>query len=230
MKTSKEATPTKAAPKKNTPKKAAPKKSPVKMKQGRKDRWKVIRQLGESGKEGTVYEVKDNETGKHCAMKEFKANKAQAPFKKEAKWQQLASEVEAGPAVLDVLPGAPPRMVMEAMSRTIQEVLTAQKGSLTQAQQEDIVALCGRLDEAMIYHNDANPLNLMEGKDGKFKWIDYGMSKEINVKNNGLRPNTRALKAMLHSGMQGLVSRKIWTGDYALIKAAYEGAEKGKEK
>jgi len=27
---------------------------------------------------------------------------------------------------------------------------------------QDIIEVCGRLDDAMIYHNDPNPLNLME--------------------------------------------------------------------
>ena len=43
------------------------------------------------------------------------------------------------------------------------QVLEAQGGELTDAQQRDIVGLCERMDKAGVYHNDANPLNLMVG-------------------------------------------------------------------
>jgi len=186
--------------------------------------WVKERQLGESGKEGTVYEVK-HEAAERCAMKEFKAKKATSTFLKEVQFQRDAALVGAAPAVRGVMRN-PPRLVMEPMVRTLQQVLESQHGSLTPAQQKDLIQLCGRLDGAGIYHNDPNPLNLMEDCDGKFKWIDYGMSKAIDVSKNGRKPNTRALHAMLHGGMQGLVSRKVWTGDHSLLTKAIEGSQK----
>jgi hypothetical protein len=55
---------------------------------------------------------------------------------------------------------------------------------------------------------------------GSFLWIDYGMTRDIDPKKHGANPNTRALKQLLHGGMQGLVTRKIWKGEHALITAA----------
>jgi len=62
--------------------------------------------------------------------------------------------------------------------------------------------------------------------DGKFLWIDYGMTTDIKTAKHGAKPNTRALKSLLHGGMQGLVTRKIWKGEYELFTAAIEGAKK----
>jgi len=188
--------------------------------------WRIVRQLGKPGKEGTVYEVEHDDIDVRCAMKEFKPKKALSTFKKQVHYQRLAAEAGAAPAVRGVITSKPVRLVMEAMSRTISETLQSQGGSLTPVQQKDIVDLCGRMDTAGIYHNDPNPLNLMEGPDGKFLFIDYGFSTDINPSKHGLKPNTRALGTLLHGGMQGLVTRKIWTGEHEMITAAVKGAAK----
>lgn len=188
--------------------------------------WRTVRQLGKPGKEGTVYEVTHDEVDGCCAMKEFKPKKALSTFNKEVHYQRQAAEAGAAPAVRGVITTKPVRLIMDAMSRTISETLQAQGGALTPAQQKDILELCSRLDTAGVYHNDPNPLNLMEGPDGKFLFIDYGFSTDINPSKHGLKPNTRALGTLLHGGMQGLVTRKIWTGEYAMITAATKGAAK----
>ena len=107
----------------------------------------------------------------------------------------------------------PPRIVMEMMKRTIEQVIKDQNGILTNDQQNDIISLCKKMDKHNIYHCDPNPLNLMEGFDGKFKWIDYGMSKDICVKKHTSNPNLKALKYVFYSGMQGLVTKKIISSD-----------------
>ena len=56
----------------------------------------------------------------------------------------------------------PPRLVIDMMQRTIQDVLDAQGGNLTDEQQWNIVGICQRLDDAKAYQNDPNPLNLIQ--------------------------------------------------------------------
>ena len=170
--------------------------------------WKKKKQLGESGKEGTCYRVINNLTNEEFAMKEFKPKKSNKKFDSEVSYQRKAGELGIGPKVIGVM-YYPPRIVMEMMNRTIEQVIKDQNGILTDDQQNDIISLCKKMDENNIYHCDPNPLNLMEGFDGKFKWIDYGMTKDINVKKHTNNPNLKALKYVFYSGMQGLISRKI---------------------
>ena len=170
--------------------------------------WKKKKQLGESGKEGTCYRVINNLTNEEFAMKEFKPKKSNKKFDSEVSYQRKAGELGIGPKVIGVM-YYPPRIVMEMMNRTIEQVIKDQNGILTDDQQNDIISLCKKMDKNNIYHCDPNPLNLMEGFDGKFKWIDYGMTKDINVKKHTNNPNLKALKYVFYSGMQGLISRKI---------------------
>jgi hypothetical protein len=178
--------------------------------------WKVQKQIGESGKEGTCYIVNNIISNEEYAMKQFKTRKSKVKFDKEVAFQSKACELGLAPKVIDVMYD-PPRIVMELMNRTIEQVIKDQNGILTEDQQNDIISLCQKLDENNIYHCDPNPLNLMEGIDGKFKWIDYGMSIDINVKKHTTNPNVKALKSVFYGGMQGLISRQIICEDNILI-------------
>jgi hypothetical protein len=177
--------------------------------------WKVQKQLGESGKEGTCYLV-INKSNEEYAMKQFKTRKSKVKFDKEVSFQRRACELGLAPKVIDVMYD-PPRIVMECMNRTIEQVIKDQNGILTEDQQNDIISLCQKLDENNIYHCDPNPLNLMEGFDGKFKWIDYGMSIDINVKKHTNNPNVKALTSVFYGGLQGLITKQIICEDNILI-------------
>ena len=170
--------------------------------------WKKDKQIGESGKEGTCYRVINKLTNEEFAMKEFKPKKSIKKFDSEVSYQRKAGELGIGPKVIDIMYN-PPRIVMEMMNRTIEKVIKDQNGILKEDQQNDIISLCKKFDENNIYHCDPNPLNLMEGIDGKFKWIDYGMSIDINIKKHTSNPNLKALKTVFYSVMQGLITRKI---------------------
>jgi len=187
--------------------------------------WQVVQALGKPGKEGQVFLVQHQKTGQQCAMKQFRMSKSSSTFSKEVHYQKKAAEMGVAPEVHGVYQ-RPPRLIMEKMNRTLEEVLKSQGGKLTDRQQQNIVDLCEAMDEAGIYHNDPNPLNLMEGPCGTFLWIDYGFSKDILPKKHGLKPNTRALKTVLHGGMQGLATRKKWLGGYDIITTAFESAAK----
>lgn len=185
--------------------------------------FRKLRTLGRPGAQGVVFLVEDTSTQETWAMKQFKPKKSKKKVLLEAEFQERAAEIGVAPAVRAVLADTtPPCLVMAAMNRTLEQVLAAQDGQLTPSQQENIIETCEKLDAAGIYHNDPNPLNLMEGPDGDFFWIDYGFSKNIDPKKNGKHPNMRALNTVLHGGMQGLVTRKKWTAGYSIIECAVE--------
>ena len=137
--------------KKKTPVKASKKALGPELSSG----WVVKKQLGKPGKEGTCYLVTHSETGESCAMKEFKPKKADSTFNKEVAWQRKAAQAGAAPAVRGVMK-KPLRVVMQTMSRTLGEVLVAQDGSLTKAQQKVVICppSCGGLDFRPWYYSD----------------------------------------------------------------------------
>ena len=245
--THKQMPPKKSSPKKSSPKKSSPKGVPTIVSsischedlQAKKPlsppavllsyanaEWRVGKQLGKSGKEGTVYLVTRTGDNNNYAMKEFKKTKSIKTFNNEVEYQRRAANVCAAPRVVDVISSKPPRLIMDMTHRTIQDVLDAQCGNLTDEQQWNIVRLCQRLDNAKVYQNDPNPLNLMETFNGDFVWIDYGYATTIDTKKHGSKPNTRALNTLLHGAMQGLVPRKIYKGNYSILQTAIDGAKK----
>ncbi len=134
------------------------------------------RQLGEKGKEGITYLVtKDN---KEYAMKTFKPRKSSKNILKEAELQTIASRHGICPSVIDVNPEKK-FIVMDKMDKHLLEVIIGQNWILTVNQQKQIYSLFERLDEAKIFHGDANLLNYM-CKGSRIYMIDFGMSKNIN--------------------------------------------------
>lgn len=179
--------------------------------------------LGKPGKEGDVFEVKNVRTGARRAMKVFRSHrKSKAMVLAEAEYQQRAAEARCAPRVTHVICDCPLAIVMELMVKTVVDVVREQ-GSLTTTEQIDLKCLAARLDHACVYHNDANALNLMIGGDGCFRWIDYGMAKNIEPCKHGLRPNTRALRSLVQSPVLGLmrhVGRGCRLSDFALLMKA----------
>lgn len=135
-----------------------------------------IRQLGQSGKEGTVFMVVDPENANNkYAMKTFRKKKSGNTLEKEAFFQYLASQHGVSPKIIEYNPEAK-YIVMEMLDRTLFDILREQQGRLTVDQQKQIIELYEKLDQAGVMNNDANPLNIMEKK-GRFYMIDFGFAK-----------------------------------------------------
>ena len=161
------------------------------------------KQLGQTGKEGTIYLVKidDNE----YAQKTFKKKKSAANIKREVDFQIKAAEVDVAPKVIDVnLKNK--SITMEKMDKTVLEVLKDQDGVLTDDQQIKIVKLYEKLDKIGILHNDANPLNLMI-KGDEWRLIDYGMTKKIG-KTHKENPNLTICLRFLLNSFKGINNKK----------------------
>lgn len=137
--------------------------------------WVKLRQLGSKGKDGTIYLV-INEKGEPKAMKVFRKNKNSGELKREIDFQIKASEssYELSPKIIEYsLSGK--YIVMEKLDKTLVDILKEQGGLLKLEQQKEIIKLYGKLDKLNIFHNDANPLNIMT-KGERWYMIDYGFS------------------------------------------------------
>ena len=185
--------------------------------------WRVEQtQLGEPGKEGTVLMAQHKQSNTLGAAKTFRKTKAQSTMRKELNLMALAADagVAATPYAFDY-PNR--RYIMERMDKTLPELIKAQHGVLTKAQQLRIIELLERIGEAGIYHGDPNPLNFMTDMNGQLQLIDFGFAKKIDKKLiawGGSNPNMTSLHFLLFSPMQGLIKKGILTTKPDIILAA----------
>jgi tRNA A-37 threonylcarbamoyl transferase component Bud32 len=145
------------------------------------DLYQVIRQIGNEGKDGVTYLVKSRRTGEKYAMKTFSKRKSVNNIKKEANLQEEVSKFGICPKVIEV-DLVNNFIIMECMKEHLIKKIIKQKGDLTEKQQKDIIELFKKLDEAKVFHGDANLLNYMYDKNDKLCIIDFGLSKKIDQK------------------------------------------------
>jgi tRNA A-37 threonylcarbamoyl transferase component Bud32 len=113
-------------------------------------------------------------------MKTFKKTKSSERLRQEAELQQMASEFGIAPKVIDI-DTVSKYIVMEKMDKHLVDVMKEQNGDLTEEQQQQIIHIFKKLDEAKVFHGDSNILNYMYKKN-KLYMIDFGMSKKIDDK------------------------------------------------
>lgn len=139
------------------------------------DKYTKYEQLGDKGKEGVTYLVKDKH-GKEYAMKTFRKDKSSQTLKTEYSLQKKASKFCITPHVYDY-DTVSKYIVMEKMDKHLYDEIK-KKGSLSKKYQERILFIFEKLDKAGVFHGDANILNYMI-KEGEVYIIDFGFSKEI---------------------------------------------------
>jgi serine/threonine protein kinase len=142
------------------------------------DKYEKIKRLGDKGKEGITYLVKDIKTGREYAMKTFNKRKSTENIKKEAELQRKASEKGICPNIIevDIVSNC---IIMDKMDEHLFDVMKRQCGNLTEEQQKQILDIFIKLDESSVFHGDSNILNYML-KNNKIYIIDFGMSKLID--------------------------------------------------
>jgi len=143
------------------------------------DKYVKIKRLGNKGKEGITYLVKDK-LNREFAMKTFNKRKSTENIKKEAELQKRVSEKGICPTVIeiDIVSNC---IIMEKMDDHLFDIMKRQCGNLTEEQQKQILDIFIKLDEALVFHGDSNILNYML-KNDKIYIIDFGMSKLIDDK------------------------------------------------
>jgi predicted Ser/Thr protein kinase len=140
------------------------------------DKYTRIRQLGNKGKEGTTYLVRDvNDI--EFAMKTFRKSKSSNTLKNEYTLQKIASKAGIAPRVVEY-DSVSKYIVMEKMDVHLSDVMKKQEGNLLKWQQNQIIDIFKALDKVGVFHADSNILNYMM-KDKKIYLIDFGFSKEI---------------------------------------------------
>ena len=143
------------------------------------DKYTRIRQLGNKGKEGTTYLVKDTKD-REFAMKTFRKTKSSNTLKMEYILQKQASKAGVSPRVVEY-DSVSKYIVMEKMDGHLIKMMEKQKGVLLKGQQLQIINIFKKLDEVKVFHADSNIMNYMlKGKN--IYIIDFGFSKEITPK------------------------------------------------
>ena len=190
------------------------------------DKYKKIKQLGNKGKEGITYLVKDIE-GKEYAMKTFRKMKSSNTLKKECVLQRMAAKFGVAPEVISY-DTVSKYIVMERMDISLIDVMVKQKGNLLKYQQLQILEIYKKLDEAGVFHNDANITNYMlKGK--QMYLIDYGMSRKIDpLLQKKLKTNTPNQDIMLLGFILKLKEMKCPVSAYKYLKSHI--SEKNTEK
>tara|TARA_Y200000002_G_C22661429_1_gene655895 strand:+ start:433 stop:1152 length:720 start_codon:yes stop_codon:yes gene_type:complete len=144
--------------------------------ENQKNKYTQIKQLGKSGKEGTVYLVKYR--NKEYALKQFRSHKVDEKIIKEAKMQQICSKKGISPKIKEVNTLCK-YIVMEKMDNSLMDIIKKYKGKIPKKYQKEIINIVSKLDNIKIFHGDPNPMNFMF-KNNKLYLIDYGFAKEIN--------------------------------------------------
>jgi tRNA A-37 threonylcarbamoyl transferase component Bud32 len=142
-------------------------------------KYEKLKKLGESGKDGTTYLVKNNKN-EYYAMKTFKKNKSSESIETEAYLQSLANKQDVAPRVKEV-DTVLNFIVMEKLDYHLIDIMKKQDGNLSKSQQLNIIDIYKKLDIAKVFHGDANILNYM-CTGNKIYIIDFGMSKKITSK------------------------------------------------
>lgn len=141
--------------------------------------YNIYEQIGNKGKEGITYLVKNKDNNQFMAMKTFKKTKSTKRIEEEASLQRKASEIGIAPVVFEV--NLEQRyIVMELMSEHLMDVMKEQDGNLTEKQQNDILDIFKQLDSVKVFHGDVNLMNYMYKYDGSLSIIDFGFSKPID--------------------------------------------------
>lgn len=176
------------------------------------DGYDRLVQLGKRGKEGTVYQVRRKRDGKIYAMKIFKSRKSAKMLAREIEAQIQASEIGVAPKVIDY-DLEEKYIVMKMLDKTLVQLLQEQNGRLSATHQRAILDLYHRLDEIGLVHNDANPLNIMLDRRGRFYLIDYGFAKPASDARfkKYQHPNMQLMPLGLLNWLKDKIPTRSWT-------------------
>ena len=162
-----------------TPAPPAPK-APVSKKKPTPDKYTKLHQLGEKGKEGTVFLVEDA-SGRQLALKQFAKTKSERTLAKEAALLGKAAEFGIAPKMVEYNTDDN-YIVMEKLDKSLFDIMRENGGKLSQALQREMINIFKVLDRIQIFHADPSPLNFMVDSAGKLKIIDFGFAKPIDLK------------------------------------------------
>lgn len=139
----------------------------------RTNRYKIIKQIGNTGKDAITYHVKLG--SRNYAMKSFKPKKSSRQIEKEVEFQKCMAELKLSPKIIDV-DYSDKYIIMEKLDKHLIDI--NDNKNITIDHQKQLIKIYDAMDSEFIFHGDPNPLNYMiKGK--KLYVIDFGMSKNI---------------------------------------------------
>ena len=140
-------------------------------------KYKIIKQLGTEGKEGTCYLV-ENKKGEKYAMKCFAKSKSSNMLQKEALAQKEVAKYDLAPNVKEVNEDEK-YIVMDYLDKNLFDIVKKNHGEIPEVYQKKVANLILKLDETGVFHGDPNPANFML-KGQKMYIIDFGFAKDID--------------------------------------------------
>jgi len=144
------------------------------------NKYNIIKQIGNVGKEGITYLVQRKSDSSEFAMKTFKKTKSSKNILIESELQHIASKSGVCPKIIDV--NADEKfIVMERLDTHLYDIMKKQNGDISKKHQEQIIDIFRKLDQTKVFHADSNILNYML-KNNKLYIIDFGMSRKIDEK------------------------------------------------
>ena len=123
-------------------------------------KYTKIKQIGNKGKDGIAYLVKQNSTNNNFIMKVFKKRKSSNKIKNEAELQNIAANFGVAPKVYDI-DLANKFIIMEQLDSHLIDRIIYHSGKLSESYQKKIIILFKKLDKAKVFHGDSNLLNYM---------------------------------------------------------------------
>ena len=143
-------------------------------------KYKILRQIGNKGKEGITYLILDTRTDTYLAMKTFVKMKSPKRIEDEARLQHLASLEGISPKVIEVNTDDK-YIVMELLDGHLYDLMKKESGVISVPHQKQLINIFKALDKSKVFHGDSNILNYMFLND-RLYIIDFGMSKDIDDK------------------------------------------------
>lgn len=144
------------------------------------DKYEKIKQLGNKGKDGLTFLVKNRKDNNEYAMKTFRKNKCSDKIRKESNLQKLSSKYDISPKIIEI-DTVSKYIVMEKLDEHLYDVIKKQNGNIKKSDQKQLISIFKKLDKALVFHGDSNIMNYMfKGK--KLYIIDFGMADFIDEK------------------------------------------------
>lgn len=139
------------------------------------------------GRDGKIFEL-----SRHRVMKQYRFNKNAQSILREYNLHSKAAQHGLAPRLYGMRPDEEGRVcvVMERLDHTLMDEIR-KDNELTVEWQREMIRILSSLDQLGIFHGDVSPLNFMV-KNGKLFVIDFGMSREIDLRCNkdfGQHPN-----------------------------------------
>jgi predicted Ser/Thr protein kinase len=134
-----------------------------------------VSQLGERGKEGETWKVKDTKKGQYYALKIFDSKKSKKNIDIEIDYQQRLNKYNVSPNIVWV-PKDQKCFMMELIGGKSLQEYSKTAVSYTEEDVRQLYNIVIALYKSKVGYNDGNvKMNMMITKDRKWRLIDYGM-------------------------------------------------------